>query len=76
MNEDCREMTLEEYIAVSDIDKNTKKRMLDLCAMTSKEIEQKDVYLHRCHMRIDELQETIVEISTELAKAKRFIREH
>lgn len=71
----CREKYLDEYISELEIDKNLKKRMIELCHRTEEENIQKDKYLQNCHKRIDELEQTVIELSTELAKAKRFMRE-
>ena len=72
----CREKYLDEYISELEIDGNVKKRMLELCHRTEEENIQKDKFLKNCHKTIDELEQTIVELSIELAKAKRFIREN
>lgn len=76
MGETCREKYLHEYIADLEIDENVKKRMLVLCEMESRKLTDADKYLNNCHMRIRELEQTIVELSTELGRAKCFIREH
>lgn len=76
MSETCRELYLDEYIRELDIDKNLKKRMLELYERLYSESADKDKYLNNCHMRIAELEKTIVELSTELGRAKSFIREH
>ena len=49
--------------------------MLDLCNRAEEETVKREKYLHHCYKRIDELEHTIVELSTDLATAKRFIRE-
>lgn len=77
MMSDCvREKYLDEYIADLNIDANVKKRMLDLHHREKNEHEQLNKCLHNCHKRIDELEQVIMELGTELGKAKRFIREH
>ena len=75
MSECCREKYLSEYIEELDIDKNLKKRLLELCKRESETINQQDKYLQSCHMRFAELENVIIELSTELGNAKRFIRE-
>ena len=76
MSECVREKYLDEYILDLDIDENVKKRMLDLYKRLDNERLQQDKYLNNCHMRIRELEQTIVELGTELGRAKHFIREH
>lgn len=71
----CREKYLDEYISELEIDGKLKKRMIELCHRTEEENIKKDKYLQNCHKRIGELEQTIVELSTELGKAKHFIRE-
>lgn len=75
MSECVREKYLDEYIADLNIDANLKKRMLDLYHEESKRSSKLSEYLHHCHKRIDELEQTVVELSIDLATAKRFIRE-
>ena len=58
------------------IDENVKKRMLDLCEIEKKRASENERYLHNCQMRVRELEQTIIELSTELGRAKCFIREH
>ena len=73
--EECREMYLDEYIKSLEIDENLKERMLDLYNQDKERSEKVGNYLHNCHKRIDELEKTVIELSTELGKEKRFIRE-
>ena len=75
MGECVREKYLDEYIADLDIEPNLKKRMLDLYHIDNKERARLNECLYNCHKRIDELEQTVVELSTDLATAKRFIRE-
>lgn len=75
MSECCREMYLNEYIESLEIDENVKKRMLDLYNQEKEWGEKASKYLHNCHKRIDELEQTIVELGTELGRAKKIIRE-
>ena len=75
MGECVREKYLDEYIADLDIEPNLKKRMLDLYHEESKRSSKLSECLHNCHKRINELEQTVVELSTDLATAKRFIRE-
>ena len=75
MSECCREMYLNEYIESLEIDKDVKKRMLDLCEIESKKLSEAEKHLNNCHMRMRELEQTIIELSTELGRAKCFIRE-
>lgn len=70
-----REKYLDEYIADLDIEPNVKKRMLDLYHSEDKKHAQLSECLHHCHKRIDELEQAVVELSIDLATAKRFIRE-
>lgn len=76
MSETCREKYLSEYIADLNIDENVRKRMLDLCEIEKKRASENEKYLHNCQMRVRELEQTIIELSTELGRAKCFIREH
>lgn len=76
MSETCREKYLPEYIADLEIDENVKKRMLELCEIEKNRASETDRYLRNCQMRIRELEQTIIELSTELGIAKCFIREH
>lgn len=76
MGETCREKYLSEYIAEFVVDEKAKKRMLDLCEVEKNKAQENDRYLHNCQMRIRELEQTVVELSTELGRAKCFIREH
>ena len=71
----CREKYLNEYIESLEIDENVKKRMIDLCEIESKKLSEAERHLNNCHMRMRELEQTIVELSTELGRAKCFIRE-
>ena len=75
MSEYCREMYLNEYIESLNIEEDLKKRMLDLYNQEKEWSEKVSEYLHNCHKRIDELEKTVIELSTELGKEKRFIRE-
>ena len=75
MSECCREKTLIEYIRELEIDENLKKRMLDMCEEAKKIMDRQDGYLRNCHLRIGQLEQCVVELGTELAQAKRFIRE-
>ena len=70
-----REKYLDEYIADLDIEPNVKKRMLELYHVEEKKREQLSECLHHCHRRIAELEEVVMELGTEIGKAKRFIRE-
>ena len=70
-----REKYLDEYIADLDIEPNVKKRMLDLYHSEAKEHDKLRECLHHCHKRMEELEQTIVELSVDLATGKRFIRE-
>lgn len=76
MSGTCREKYLSEYIADLEIDENVKKRMLDLCEIEKKRASENERYLHNYQMRVRELEQTIIELSTELGRAKCFIREH
>lgn len=72
----AREKYLKEYIEELEIEENIKKRMLELCKREEERNQERECCLHNCHLRIDELESAIVEISTELAKEKRYIREY
>ena len=76
MSETCREKYLNEYIADLEIDENLKKRMLELFEIEKKRASETEKYLHNCQMRVRELEQTIIELSTEFGRAKCFIREH
>lgn len=72
----CREASLKEYIEELEIEENIKKRMLELCKREEEEKQKRECFLHNCHMRIDELERTVIELGTELAKAKYHAREY
>lgn len=73
---ECREKNLKEYIEELEIEENIKKRMLELCEREEEEKQERECYLHNCHMRIDELERTVIELGTELAKEKHYNREY
>lgn len=76
MSECCREKFLNEYIEELNIDENVKRRMLDLYKREKTERIEQDKYLNNCQKRIRELEQTVVELGTELGRMKSFIREH
>jgi len=74
MGDTCIEMYLNEYISKFVEDENAKKRMLDLYERKEKELLDLEKYLHNCHERIDDLERTIIELSTIIGHDKYFIR--
>ena len=75
MDKCCREMHLDEYIQSLEIDQDLKKRMLELYRQKEKEKEELTGFLGNCHYRIADLENTVVELSVELVKSKKYIRE-
>ena len=70
----CREMTIKEEIIALDIDKTTKKRILDKIEWAENKSKENDKYLMNCHREIGRLERAIIEMATSLGCEKYNIR--
>lgn len=75
MDKCCRKKTLLEYIESLDINEDLKRRMIQLLKEEHEQLKDVNMCLSNCHIRIGELESTIVELSTDLTRARRLIRE-
>ena len=70
-----REKYLNEYIEELDIDEGLKQRMLELWEKAEEEKRQQAKWLDNCHLKINKLENAILELGIEFGRTLGYLRE-